>query len=113
MTNSSRYEVQTVGAWSHQELWIPAEELDVFNKNIVGESKVIKSFYGERFSGSIDHDSGLPASIAGGQIYRCSHGVVRVWLCPVLHGRANNGIHPTAQGRENFWMLRLVGLGRG
>jgi hypothetical protein len=43
----ARYEVQTVGASHHQEYWIPAEELEVFNQNIVGEIEVIGEFRGE------------------------------------------------------------------
>ena len=39
-----RYEIQTVGASYHQELWIPAEELDAFNKNIIGKIEIIKCF---------------------------------------------------------------------
>ena len=39
-----QYDVQTVGAAYHQEYWIPAEELDVFNSHIVGKIAVIASF---------------------------------------------------------------------
>ncbi len=38
------YQVQTVGASSHQEYWIPAEELDAFNESIVGGMEVIAEF---------------------------------------------------------------------
>jgi hypothetical protein len=41
----SKYEVQTVGSRTHQEYWIPAEELDEFNKNIVGQIEVIAEFH--------------------------------------------------------------------
>lgn len=41
----SRYEVQTVGSRVHQEYWIPAEELDEFNRNIVGAIEVIAEFH--------------------------------------------------------------------
>lgn len=37
----SRYEVQTVGASYHKELWIPAEELAEFNSHIIGKIRVI------------------------------------------------------------------------
>ncbi len=37
----SKFEVQTVGASYHQEYWIPAEELDEFNSNIIGKIKVL------------------------------------------------------------------------
>ena len=40
----SRYEVQTVGANSHQEYWILAEDLAEFNTNIVEKIEVIHKF---------------------------------------------------------------------
>lgn len=39
-----RHEIRTVGGSEHQEYWIPAEELDEFNRNIVGQIEVIASF---------------------------------------------------------------------
>lgn len=42
----SRYQVQTVGSSIHVEYWIPAEELDQFNENIVGLIEVISEFHG-------------------------------------------------------------------
>lgn len=38
------FEVHTVGSHYHQEYWIPAEELETFNVNIISNIKVIKSF---------------------------------------------------------------------
>lgn len=40
-----RYEVQKVGSAIHQEYWIPAEELDEFNRNIVGPIEVIAEYH--------------------------------------------------------------------
>lgn len=40
----SRYEVQTVGRSYHQEYWIPAEELDAFNRSIIGKIRVLQAF---------------------------------------------------------------------
>lgn len=40
----TRYNVQTVGASSHRELWVPAEALADFNANIVGLIEVIAEF---------------------------------------------------------------------
>ena len=40
-TYIAQFPVQTVGAGYHQELWIPAEELDNFNCHIVGKITVI------------------------------------------------------------------------
>jgi len=42
----ARYPVQTVGARMHQELWIPAEELDELNANLVGPIEVTAEFRG-------------------------------------------------------------------
>ena len=39
-----RYEIQHVGGQVHTELWVPAEELDEFNRNIIGTIKVIQTF---------------------------------------------------------------------
>ena len=45
----SKYAVQNVGGIIHDELWIPAEDLELFNENIVGNIHVLKVFFGERF----------------------------------------------------------------
>jgi hypothetical protein len=58
-----RYEVHTVGARIHQELWVPAEELEGFNRHILGRIEVVAAFYGEGFTGEIDPRPNLPASL--------------------------------------------------
>ena len=40
-TYISQFSVQTVGASYHQEFWIPAEELDNFNRHIIGKINII------------------------------------------------------------------------
>ncbi len=40
-----RYPVQRVGGASHTEGWIPAEDLDALNDNIVGVIEVIHEFH--------------------------------------------------------------------
>lgn len=39
-----KYPVQVVGAAWHQELWVPAEELEAFNHAIVGKIEVVKRY---------------------------------------------------------------------
>src|SRR5258706_15783786 len=39
-----KYEVQNVGGKIYNELWIPAEDLDEFNKHIIGQIEVIESY---------------------------------------------------------------------
>jgi hypothetical protein len=42
----TRYAIQTVGNSIAKEYWVPAEELDEFNSNIVGLIEVIHEFRG-------------------------------------------------------------------
>lgn len=47
------YRIEQVGARQHQEYWIPAEELDQFNANIVGRIEVIAEYrHGEPVAAS-------------------------------------------------------------
>jgi hypothetical protein len=39
-----KFEVQNVGGEIHNELWVPAEELEEFNQNIVGLIEVTQTF---------------------------------------------------------------------
>ncbi len=39
------YEIHTVGSSIHQEYWIPAEDLDEFNHNIIGKIEVIAEYH--------------------------------------------------------------------
>ncbi len=41
----SRFEVQKVGGSTHLEYWIPAGELDDFNRHIQGQIRVIQKFF--------------------------------------------------------------------
>ena len=41
---SHQFEIHTVGASYHQELWVPAEELETFNQHILGQIQVISEF---------------------------------------------------------------------
>ena len=40
----ARYPVQTAGARIHREYWIPAEDLEEFNRHIVGKIEVLREF---------------------------------------------------------------------
>jgi hypothetical protein len=41
-------ELTLVGAAVHRELWVPAEELDEFNRHIVGRIEVTCEFHANR-----------------------------------------------------------------
>lgn len=51
-----KYEIQNVGGNIHNELWVPAEELEEFNENVVGGIKIIKVFFGEQFKPSVNNE---------------------------------------------------------
>jgi hypothetical protein len=44
----NRYSVRVVGNSTHKELWIPAEDLEELNRNIVGLIEVIAEYKSER-----------------------------------------------------------------
>jgi len=43
----SKFERRVVGGREHEELWVPAEELEEFNRHIVGEIVVTQKFLPE------------------------------------------------------------------
>ena len=61
-----KFEPQVVGGSDHKELWVPAEELEEFNSNLIGHIEVIAAYFGTSFRGSrptialkIETDDGL------------------------------------------------------
>jgi len=53
---AEKFEIHIVGSRIHQELWVPAEELDEFNQHIIGRIEVVAAYYGDQFTGKIDPD---------------------------------------------------------
>jgi len=43
-----RFQVQTAGGSIHKELWVPAEDLAEFNRNIIGKIEVIATFHAQQ-----------------------------------------------------------------
>lgn len=41
---ASKYPIQVAGGRAHEELWVPAEELDAFNEGIVGVIEVVAEY---------------------------------------------------------------------
>ena len=66
-----QFDVQTVGGQIYKELWIPAEELQEFNRHIVGKITIEAAYYGEKFKGEVDPATNLPTRIQAStkQIY--------------------------------------------
>ena len=55
----SRFERKIVGGREHEELWIPAEQLEDFNRHIKGLIEVDAAYFGDGFSGLIPDQFGL------------------------------------------------------
>jgi hypothetical protein len=47
----AQFEVQNVGGYNHNEIWVQAEDLNEFNNKLTNGIKVVRAFYGEKFSG--------------------------------------------------------------
>jgi hypothetical protein len=54
-----QFEEHTVGGSQHQEFWIPAEEVEEFNKHISGHIKVVEAYFGDEFQGFVPEQFGL------------------------------------------------------
>ena len=52
-TYAVRFERRRVGARRHEELWVPADDLETFNSEIVGPIAVTSAFFGPEFRGYI------------------------------------------------------------
>ena len=55
----SQFEEHTVGGSQHQEFWIPAEEMEEFNRHIIGHIKVLEAHFGDAFEGFVPETFGL------------------------------------------------------
>ena len=50
---AARFERRRVGARRHEELWVPADDLETFNSAIVGPIAVTTAFFGREFRGYV------------------------------------------------------------
>jgi hypothetical protein len=62
-----QFEVQIVGARENAELWIPAENLEEFNANILGKITIEAAYYGSSFVGEIEPKTNLPLEFSKGE----------------------------------------------
>lgn len=44
-----KFPIQNVGGLIHDELWVPAEELQEFNQKIIGKIEIVNGFFGDNF----------------------------------------------------------------
>ncbi len=48
---ASRYKSHVVGSAEHRELWVPAGDLEVFNRHIVGPVTLVSAYYSDGYMG--------------------------------------------------------------
>jgi hypothetical protein len=65
---AARFERKVVGNRTHEELWVPAEELAEFNRQIAGPIRVIEGFFGEAFEGHTPRHGALKGRSARQQL---------------------------------------------
>ena len=51
-----QFEIQNVGDNSHNELWVPSEEMEEFNQNIIGKIEIVNIHFGVGFKPSNNLD---------------------------------------------------------
>jgi hypothetical protein len=59
---AARYPVQVAGGRAHEELWIPAEEVDAMNDHLIGTIEVIEAYAGAEYRGTLDPHTHLPSA---------------------------------------------------
>lgn len=57
---AAKYPTQIVGGREHEELWVPAEELEEFNRRIVGLIEILDVFCGEGCGVDLDEARKFP-----------------------------------------------------
>lgn len=64
----AQFNREVVGSSRHEELWVPAEQLDEFNAHLVGPITVVRAFFGENFTGLVPEAGGLRGKTAREQL---------------------------------------------
>ncbi len=64
----ARFQRHVVGGREHEELWVPAEQLDEFNQHLVGSVEVTAAYFGPRFRGCVPDQGHLKGRDAVAQL---------------------------------------------
>lgn len=67
VTYLTKYELHTAGSAAHQEYWIPAKELNSFNKAITGLISFEEAYFGPQFVGYVPGEHRLKGQNAAEQ----------------------------------------------
>jgi hypothetical protein len=61
----SSFPVQSSGPTCHREIWVPAEREAEFNAQIKGAIRIVETFVGARFGGTLPEALGIPLELLG------------------------------------------------
>ncbi len=64
----SQFERKIVGSREHEELWVPAEQLEELNRHITAPIKVIDAFFGDAFVGLVPKSGAMQGKSAREQL---------------------------------------------
>jgi O-acetyl-ADP-ribose deacetylase (regulator of RNase III) len=114
-TFMQRFPVQTVGAARHTEWWVPAEDLDELNGNIVGPIEVIASFGRVSLAQSDTPTLSRVETVGGDLLEQEVDAIVNAWnrnFIPwwLLLPQGISGSIKRAAGTKPFRELRKYGL---
>jgi hypothetical protein len=96
---AARYPVQTAGARRHRELWVPAEELDAFNRAITSRIEITNAFFGDGFHGVIPDEGPLAGRDATQQLCALAERIVTVHAAFSAHA-------DVVEAHRFFWASR-------
>ena len=98
-----RFEKHAVGGSEHQEFWIPAEEMEEFNRHITGHIRVLEGYFGEPFQGFVPEKFGLQGKNAVEQFTLLANSFVYKRIDFYLEIRRN---HKAVFLNYAFWQTR-------
>lgn len=69
-----QYERKIVGGKDHEELWIPAEDLDKLNDNIFGHIEIVSGYFGSNYNGVMPQIGVNPKNINAFELLKAFYG---------------------------------------
>ena len=96
------FERHVVGSREHEELWVPAEDLDAFNSQIRNPIVVTKAFFGDDYQGLVPDSFGLRGKNARQQFVALAKTLPYSGMDFVLEIAAN---HRAVYLNFSFWAM--------
>jgi tetratricopeptide (TPR) repeat protein len=98
----ARFEKHTVGKSKYQEYWIPADDVEEFNKHLIGHIKVVEAHFGDTFQGFVPDKFGLQGKDAVAQFTHLANSFVYNRMDFYLEVKRN---HKAVFLNYPFWLI--------